>query len=212
MCEASIRVSGVHKAFGTQQVLRGVNLETRPGEIAGLLGRNGSGKSVLLRCILGLMPVDAGSIYVNQEAVRGAPPRTPIGFIIDTPGFLPTASAQRNMAIVASIRRIAGREDIQSTLERVGLDPGNRKRVKYYSTGMKQRLALAMALMEDPDILLLDEPLTGLDQAGVLFFRDILRGLAAQGKTILMTSHIQDDIEILCDRRYAMLDGVLTEG
>ncbi len=211
MNDEMIRVSSVVKSFGTHEVLKGISLTACAGQITGLLGRNGCGKSVLMKCILGLMKADSGEIIVNGEKIHGAPPRTPIGFIVDAPGLLPYASAYQNLKIVAQIRNIVNKEKIEETLRLVGLDPASKKAVKHYSMGMQQRLGLAQALMEDPQILLLDEPLNGLDQAGMAEIRELLKNQAKMNKTILMTSHNQADIDALCDKKYTIIDGMLAK-
>jgi len=195
-----IRVSDVHKSFGDEKVLDGISFIAERGEIIGIEGRNGSGKSVLLKCILGFVRYDSGNILVKGEKVNGAPPKTPIGFLIDSPGYLPDTSAFRNLSLIAGINRIASPEDIKKLLEMVGLDPRSRKKVSRYSLGMKQKLGLAQALMENPPILILDEPFNGLDRKSVEMFKKLIAEQARLGKTILMTSHNQADLYDICTR------------
>lgn len=132
-----------------------------------------------------------------------------IGVIIETPGFLSGYTGYKNLEYLAGIRKIIGKEEIRSTMERVGLDPNSRKKVGKYSLGMRQRLGIAQAIMENPDILILDEPMNGLDNHGVEDVRRILLDLKAEGKTVILASHNKEDIEILCDEVHEMDHGIL---
>ena len=162
--KAVIRVQHVSKEFGRQKVLDDVSLEFYGGKIYGIIGRNGSGKTVLLKCICGLLQVSEGTIIV-QDKVVGQEVDFPenIGFIIETPGFLPNDSGFKNLKYLASIKRKIDDEAIRTYMDLVGLDPDDKKRVGKYSLGMRQRLGIAQALMEDPDIIILDEPMNTLD-------------------------------------------------
>lgn len=162
--KAVIRVQHVSKEFGRQKVLDDVSLEFYGGKIYGIIGRNGSGKTVLLKCICGLLQVSEGTIIV-QDKVVGKEVDFPenIGFIIETPGFLPNDSGFKNLKYLASIKRKIDDEAILTYMDLVGLDPDDKKRVGKYSLGMRQRLGIAQALMEDPDIIILDEPMNALD-------------------------------------------------
>ena len=196
--------------IGADKLLHDVNLRAAPGTITGLIGRNGSGKTMLLRAICGLVPLSAGSITVAGQRV-GVDVDFPdnIGVIIETPGFLPQYTAMDNLRILAKIRNRIHDAEIKAALAQVGLSSVN-KRVGKYSLGMKQRLGIAQAIMEDPDILLLDEPMNGLDNAGVREMRELFKSLRAQGKTILLASHNPLDIEELCDTVCEMDGGVLS--
>ena len=205
-----IEIQDVSKTFRENKVIDHVSASFSGGKIIGLIGRNGSGKTVLFKMICGLMPVDSGEIRVNGEILgRGAKPAANIGAIIETPGFLPLASGFRNLSYLAGVRRKIGRLEIARAMEQVGLDPGLRRRVGAYSLGMRQRLGIAQAIMEDPEILILDEPMNGLDNAGVQDIRALLLELKAQGKTILLASHNHEDIAALCDTVHEMDGGVL---
>ena len=168
--------------------------------IHGIIGANGSGKTVLMKCICGFLLPDSGRVLIDGRQVGKAfdfPPS--LGLIIETPGFLPSRSGISNLKLQAAIRHRAKKEDLIRAMERVGLDPGLRKPVGKYSLGMRQRLGLAQAIMEDPKLLILDEPFNGLDQKGAAEIRSLLLQLKQEGKTILLSSHNQTDIDTLCN-------------
>lgn len=180
--------------------LNNVNVAFEQGKIHGIIGRNGSGKTVLFKVICGFMKLSSGSVSVNGKIVGkdvDIPPN--VGIIIEAPGFLPGYSGLANLKLLASLRHKIGIHRIRETMEIVGLDPSSSKKVRNYSLGMRQRLGIAQAIMEDPDILILDEPMNGLDLHGVDDVRKLLVNLKEQGKTILMASHSREDIETLCD-------------
>lgn len=198
--ERGIVVEHVQKSFGKEQVLKDVNLTILPGQTCGIVGNNGSGKTVLMKCICGFMRPDKGIIRVNGSRVgveRDFPDR--IGVIIETPGFLPAYSGYKNLKILADLKAVIGKREILDTLRRVGLDPKMKKPVAKYSLGMRQRLGIAQAIMEDPDVLILDEPFNGLDKEGCAAMRQLMKELKDQGKAILLASHNAQDIEELCD-------------
>ena len=208
--ETCIEVQNVVKRFRDQVVLKNVSISFEKGQIHGIVGRNGSGKTVLFKCICGLMHPEEGVILVNGKRVgRDVDMPEDIGAIIEAPGFLPNYSGYKNLRFLANIRRKIGKEEILNVLKTVGLDPESRKHVGKYSLGMRQRLDIAQAIMEDPEILILDEPMNGLDNAGVQDIRALLLELKAQGKTILLASHNHEDIAALCDTVHEMDGGVL---
>ena len=208
--ENCIEVQNVVKRFRDHVVLKNVSISFEKGKIHGIVGRNGSGKTVLFKCICGLMHPEEGVIFVNGKRVgRDVDMPEDIGAIIEAPGFLPNYSGYKNLRFLANIRRKIGKEEILSVLKTVGLDPESRKHVGKYSLGMRQRLGIAQAIMEDPEILILDEPMNGLDNAGVQDIRALLLELKAQGKTILLASHNHEDIAALCDTVHEMDGGVL---
>ncbi|WP_418596890.1 ATP-binding cassette domain-containing protein [Hominenteromicrobium sp.] len=208
--ETCIEVQNVVKRFRDQVVLKNVSISFEKGQIHGIVGRNGSGKTVLFKCICGLMHPEEGVILVNGKRVgRDVDMPEDIGAIIEAPGFLPNYSGYKNLRFLANIRRKIGKEEIVNVLKTVGLDPESRKHVGKYSLGMRQRLGIAQAIMEDPEILILDEPMNGLDNAGVQDIRALLLELKAQGKTILLASHNHEDIAALCDTVHEMDGGVL---
>lgn len=208
--ETCIEVQNVVKRFRDQVVLKNVSISFEKGKIHGIVGRNGSGKTVLFKCICGLMHPEEGVIFVNGKRVgRDVDMPEDIGAIIEAPGFLPNYSGYKNLRFLSNIRRKIGKEEILNVLKMVGLDPESRKHVGKYSLGMRQRLGIAQAIMEDPEILILDEPMNGLDNAGVQDIRALLLGLKTQGKTILLASHNHEDIAALCDTVHEMDGGVL---
>lgn len=208
--ENCIEVQNVVKRFRDQVVLKNVSISFEKGQIHGIVGRNGSGKTVLFKCICGLMHPEEGVIRVNGKRVgRDVDMPEDIGAIIEAPGFLPNYSGYKNLRFLANIRRKIGKEEILNVLKTVGLDPESRKHVGKYSLGMRQRLGIAQAIMEDPEILILDEPMNGLDNAGVQDIRALLLKLKEQGKTILLASHNHEDIAALCDTVHEMDGGVL---
>lgn len=208
--ETCIEVQNAVKRFRDQVVLKNVSISFEKGKIHGIVGRNGSGKTVLFKCICGLMHPEEGVILVNGKRVgRDVDMPEDIGAIIEAPGFLPNYSGYKNLRFLANIRRKIGKEEILNVLKTVGLDPESRKHVGKYSLGMRQRLGIAQAIMEDPEILILDEPMNGLDNAGVQDIRALLLELKAQGKTILLASHNHEDIAALCDTVHEMDGGGL---
>ena len=211
MDDIVIRVEGVYKRFGTDTVLKDVSRSFERGRIHGIVGNNGSGKTVLMKCICGFLIPDGGSITVNGERV-GVDVDFPrdMGLIIETPGFLPNITGVKNLEILASLNKKIGLREIAASIRRVGLDPLMKKPVGKYSLGMRQRLGIAQAIMEDPALLILDEPLNGLDKHGVREMRQLIKGLKEQGKTILLASHNQGDIDELCDTVCEMDAGVMT--
>ena len=209
--ENVIEVCDVNKYFGEEHVLKNVSHTFEKGKIHGIVGNNGSGKTVLMKCICGFLKPDSGVIYVNHKQV-GKETDFPedIGIIIETPGFLPHLSGTQNLKILASLQKKANALTIRAVLEQVGLDPDMKKPVGKYSLGMRQRLGFAQALMEDPSLLILDEPFNGLDKHGVVHIRNVIKGLREEGKTVILASHNQVDIDELCDTVCEMDAGVLT--
>ncbi len=206
-----ISVQGVKKCFGEETVLHCVSHDFEEGKIHGIVGNNGSGKTVLMKCICGFLPPTSGKVFVNYKQV-GKDMDFPddMGIIIETPGFLPNLSGVKNLQILASLKRIVREDTIISAIKRVGLDPAMKKPVGKYSLGMRQRLGIAQAIMENPSILILDEPFNGLDKHGVAHMRDLIKGLREQGKTIILASHNQLDIDELCDTVCEMDAGIMT--
>ena len=199
------------KSFGQETVLKHVNRTFDEGRIHGIVGNNGSGKTVMMKCICGFLKPTHGTVTVAGKRI-GADVDFPAncGVIIETPGFLPSLSGYRNLELLAELNRTIGRDVIRDTIRRVGLDPDSRKPVGKYSLGMRQRLGLAQAIMENPEILILDEPFNGLDKHGVAEMRELIGGLRDSGKTILLASHNQADIDTLCDTVCEMDAGVMT--
>ena len=210
MSENSITVTHVSKHFKEGTALQDVTVAFEKGKIHGIIGRNGSGKTVLFKCICGFIPPSAGEIVVGGKRI-GKDTDIPdhVGIIIEAPSFLPNYSGYGNLRLLASINHKIGKEAIRAAIAKVGLDPDSKKHVRKYSMGMRQRLGIAQAIMEDPEILIFDEPMNGLDHTGVKEIRDILKGLRDEGKTIILSSHNTEDIRELCDTVCEMDAGIL---
>ncbi|MCL1881517.1 MAG: ATP-binding cassette domain-containing protein [Oscillospiraceae bacterium] len=207
----AISVKGLTKKFGEAIVLHEVSRDFEQGKIHGIVGNNGSGKTVLMKCICGFYIPTKGKIFVGEKQIgKDMDFPNDIGIIIETPGFLPTVSGIKNLRILASLKRIANIEVIRETIVRVGLDPKMKKPVGKYSLGMRQRLGIAQAIMENPSILILDEPFNGLDKHGVAEMRELFKDLRTKGKTIILASHNQFDIDELCDTVCEMDAGIMT--
>ena len=205
-----IEVRHVSLTLGKTEILKDICINFEKGKIHGLIGRNGSGKTMLMKCICGFIRVRDGEILVDGKRV-GKDVDFPqnMGMIIETPGFIPYYSGYRNLKLLADLQNKIGRDEIRSCMEQVGLQPDLKRPVGKYSLGMRQRLGLAQAVMEDPDILVLDEPMNGLDKSGVEDMRKYFLNLKARGKTILIASHAAEDIRVLCDTVCEMDRGVL---
>lgn len=208
--EPCIEICQVTKRFGEDLVLKEVNLTLTAGRVYGIVGNNGSGKTVLMKCICGFLTTSTGTIRVfGKQIGRDVDFPESLGVIIETPGFLTNLTGRKNLEILADMRKKISRAEIRLVLKKVGLDPDLKKTVSKYSLGMRQRLGIAQAIMEDPELLILDEPFNGLDKNGVAEIRKILLELKSEGKTILLASHNEEDIRILCDEVYEMDGGVL---
>jgi len=210
MSENIITITNVSKHFKEGYALRNVTVAFEKGKIHGIIGRNGSGKTVLFKCICGFIPPSSGEIVVNGKRI-GKDTDIPenVGVIIEEPSFLPNYSGYGNLRLLASIRNNIEKDDIRAAMVKVGLDPDSKKHVRKYSMGMRQRLGIAQAIMEDPDILIFDEPMNGLDNVGVKEIREVFKGLRNEGKTIILASHNSEDIQELCDTVYEMDAGIL---
>lgn len=208
--EHVIDVINVSKRFGSDTVVNDVSLSMDQGNIYGIIGRNGSGKTVLFKMIIGFLKPSSGKILVDGlEIGKDTDFAKEIGIIIETPGFLGAFNGYKNLEYLAGIRGKIGKNKIRACMRKVGLDPDSRKKVRKYSLGMRQRLGIAQAIMENPHILILDEPMNGLDKQGVADIRELLLSLKAAGTVILLASHNKEDIDILCDEVYEMEDGYL---
>ncbi|MBD5383507.1 MAG: ATP-binding cassette domain-containing protein [Ruminococcaceae bacterium] len=205
-----IEVNNVFLTIKNNPILIDINIDFERGKIHGLIGRNGSGKTMLMKCICGFVRPTKGTITVDGKHIGkdcDFPGST--GIIIETPGFIPYYSGYKNLKLLADLNNKIGKDDIFGTMRQVGLDPLLKRHVRNYSLGMRQRLGLAQAIMENPDLLILDEPMNGLDKDGVKDMRQYLLDLKAQGKTILIASHSAEDIDVLCDTVCEMDKGKL---
>ncbi|MCR5690993.1 MAG: ATP-binding cassette domain-containing protein [Eubacterium sp.] len=207
-----IELSNVTKTFKNETVLKETTVSFEQGKIIGIVGRNGSGKTVLLKIICGLLSPSTGSVVVAGKRIgKDEDFPSDIGIIIETPTFISYQSAFANLKNLAVIRGKIKDQRIKEVIRMVGLDPEDKKRVGKFSLGMRQRLGIAQAIMEDPGLLVMDEPMNGLDKEGVEDMRKLFKDLKEEGKTILICSHNAEDIDILCDQVFEMEKGVLTK-
>ena len=196
-----IEVKNVSKSFSGRAILQNISLSVEQGTTVGLVGANGSGKSVLFKIICGFEKPDQGSVYVRGRQIgkNGRDFPADMGVFINSPGFIGIYSGFQNLKFLADIQGKIGEKEIRQTMTKVGLDPDNKAKVDNYSLGMKQKLGLAQAIMEEPSLLILDEPMNGLDNQGVQEMRQLFLKLKDEGKTILLASHNREDIAALCD-------------
>lgn len=214
MNDCIIETKNLTKQYGAQKSVSGLNIHVKKGRIYGLLGRNGAGKTTTMKMLLGLAKPTCGEVKIWGKALSGNEkkllPR--IGSLIESPGFYPNLTATENLQIFASLRGVQGRHAIRDTLELVSLPYKDKKLFSQYSLGMKQRLAIALAVMHDPELLILDEPINGLDPIGIAEVRSFIRELCdAKGKTILISSHILSEISLLADDIGIIDKGLLLE-
>lgn len=214
MNEYVIETRNLTKQYGVQKSVSDLNIHVKRGRIYGLLGRNGAGKTTTMKMLLGLIKPTSGTVKIFGKSMIGNEkkilPR--IGCLIESPGFYPNLTGTENLKIFARLRGIPDKNAIKSALEVVGLPYNDKKLFSQYSLGMKQRLAIALAIMHDPELLILDEPINGLDPIGIAEVRDFIRELCdVRGKTILISSHILSEISLLADDIGIIDHGVLLE-
>ena len=202
MSDYLIETKQLTKIYGEQAAVKNINLHVKRGKIYGLLGRNGAGKTTTMKMLLGLTQPTSGEVKIWGKPLRGNEkkllPR--IGSLIESPGFYPNLTATENLRIFATLRGVPNRNAIKDALNLVGLPYKDKKLFSQYSLGMKQRLAIALAVMHDPELLILDEPINGLDPIGIAEVRSFIRELCdARGKSILISSHILSEISLLAD-------------
>lgn len=207
-----IELRDVCKQFGTTQVLININASFDDGKIHGLIGRNGSGKTVLLKCICGLIRPSSGSIVISGKQI-GKDIEMPESFaaLIENPGFLPNYSGEANLSFLMSVNTPVVREKIRQVLRQVGLENDRKKHVGKYSLGMRQKLGIAQVIMEDPMLMIFDEPMNGLDNKSVSETRELFKQLRDRKRTILLASHNAQDIDELCDSVYEIDAGRMTQ-
>lgn len=204
-----VKVENVTKYFKQEKVLDDVNMNLETGHIYGIVGKNGAGKTVLFKIIAGFIKPSSGKVTVAGKIIgvdRDFPDS--LGLIIETPGFLSQYNAYQNLLYLANINNKISKEDVKESIRMVGLDPGSNKKVGKFSLGMRQRLGIAQAIMDNPNLIILDEPMNGLDKKGIEDVKELLLKLKGDGKTILMASHYAEDMEI-CDEVFQMEDGKL---
>ena len=208
----TIKIENASKKIKDTVIYENIDMVCESGSIVGLIGKNGAGKTMLLKSICGLTNYTGGEISVLGKKI-GKDVEIPdsIGVIIEVPGFLPNLSGYKNLKYLADIKGKIGKDRIFEVIRQVGLEPESKKRVGKYSLGMRQRLGIAQALMEDPEILLLDEPMNGLDNKGVADVKEILKDLRKKNKTIILASHHMEDIDELCDKVVVMDSGKIID-
>lgn len=214
MNDMVVETRNLTKVYGEQTVVDRVNLHVRKGRIYGLLGRNGAGKTTIMKMILGLTPVTSGEVKVFGQIIRGNEKRIypRIGAIIEKPAFYPNLTGTENLEMFAKLRGTTKPNAVREALEIVGLPYRDRKVFSKYSLGMKQRLGIANAILHDPELLILDEPTNGLDPIGIAEVRNFIRALCVEyGKTILLSSHILSEVSLLADDIGIIHNGVLLE-
>lgn len=207
-----INVENLSLTIKEHDILKNISHNFEKGKIHGLIGRNGSGKTMLMKCICGFVRPTKGAVSVAGKVIgKDCDFPDNVGLIIETPGFIPYYSGFRNLKLLAQLNKKIDDDRIKNVMQQVGLNPNLKLHVKKYSLGMRQRLGLAQAIMENPDLLVLDEPMNGLDKDGVEDMRSYLLELKKQGKTILIASHNSEDIQLLCDTVCEMDKGVLSK-
>ena len=205
MNKAIIYTKNLSKKFNNNEVLNNINISFNKEKITGIIGYNGSGKTVLLKIIVGLYKPTSGEVVIDDKLTI----YDDFGVLIDT-GFIEYESGFKNLKLISLLKNKIKDKDIYDIMRFVKLDPFNKTKYKNYSTGMKQKLKIAQALMEKPKVLILDEPFNGLDKESVLYFRKVLLDLKEKGTTIIITSHYEEDIKALCDYVYEINKGELT--
>ena len=203
-----IKITHLSKKIKKAVILDDVNMELESGRIYGLKGKNGSGKTMLMRAICGLITPTIGTVEIDGK-ILGKDISFPesIGVLIENPSFISNYTGMKNLQVLASIQKHIGDEEIRNTLELVGLDPDDKRTFKKYSLGMKQRLGIAEAIMERPDIVILDEPINALDESGAAMIREILHNLRNEGKLIILACHDTEELNFLADEIYEIAEG-----
>jgi len=207
-----VELSGVHKSIKENDILKGVSLQASTSEVVGIIGTNGSGKTTLLRIICGLTSVNKGVVRVlGQTIVSTSALPQGIGVVFDPPGLLADLTGLQNLIVIAKVRNIMTTIELQQLIMKVGLNPEDKRKVSKYSQGMKKRLGLAIAMMENPRVVLMDEPTNGLDKKGISALRDWISELKSSGTCIVIVSHYLEEMAAVCDTIYTMDDGRLIQ-
>lgn len=202
----------IFKTIRGREILRDVSLELHSGKVYGFVGRNGSGKTMLFRALSGLMGLTSGTVRWGDQVLKRDFAVLPnLGIVLENVGLYPNLTGLENLRYLANIRKKCTQEDLRAVLERVGLDPDDKRTYGKYSLGMKQRLAIAQAIMEKPDVLMLDEPTNALDSEAVVQVRDIITQEKERGALVLLASHNYEDIRLLSDEVYHLESGRLRE-
>ena len=206
-----VRLEDYCKSFKSAEVLKNINLTLESGKVIGLKGKNGSGKTMLMRAISGLILPTSGKVYINDKELGrhiSFPPS--IGILIENPSFISNYTGFKNLKILAFIQNRISDDEIRDAIRKVGLDPDDKRTFKKYSLGMKQRLGIAAAIMERPDIVILDEPINALDEAGAGLIKGLLDELKANGSLIIIACHDTEELNYLSDEIYEIYDGEIT--
>lgn len=198
--EIAVRIENLTKLFKNEKVLKGITHEFEKGKIHGIIGFNGSGKTVMFKCICGFLKPEEGCVWVGDKQIgKDVDFPESVGMIIENPGFMPGMSGFVNLKKLASLKNQITDAEICEAIKRVGLDPSSKKKVGQYSLGMRERLGIAQAIMEKPDLLILDEPFNGLDKRGAEEVCKLLDEIRREGSTIIMAGHNMMEVEWLCD-------------
>lgn len=206
-----LQAIGVNKSIKNNQILSDINLTLEQGVVYGFVGRNGSGKTMLFRALSGLMKIDSGEIiYKNKRLHKDMPVLPNLGITIENAGLYPEFTGFKNLQMLAKLNKKIGDEEIRRAIERVGLDPDDNRTFRKYSLGMKQRIIIAQAIMEAPDVIMLDEPTNSLDEDGVKLIRQVINEEKERGAMILLASHNKEDIKILADKVFYIDKGRLS--
>lgn len=202
----------VCKKIGNKDILKNINLELESGKIYGFVGRNGSGKTMLFRALSGLMSVSSGEVVYDGKVLKKDMNVLPnLGIIIENAGLYPELTGFDNLKLLTKLNKNVDNERIKSVISMVGLDPDDKRKYSKYSLGMKQRIVIAQALMESPEVLMLDEPTNALDEDGVTMVRDLIKKEKEKGSLVLIASHNKEDIEFLADEVYRIKEGQIIE-
>lgn len=205
-------VKNVSQKFKDKELFSDVNLELSSGHIYGLVGDNGSGKTILMKSILGLIPLNTGEIWMDSDRIgKDIEFSLNTGFLIEIASFILDYNQYQNLKLLSDINGKIEKQGILNAIESVGLDPNNKEKVRNFSLGMKQRLGVAQAIMENPELLILDEPMNSLDKSGVILIRELIMSLKQEGRIILITSHNSEDIDYLCDYVFEIKEGSIQQ-
>lgn len=207
-----LSVKNVYKTIKKIPILQNITIDLYSGNVYGVVGRNGSGKTMLFRALSGLMSIDSGTICLDEKVLHKDFSVLPnLGIVLENAGLYPEYTGYKNLELLAKLNGVADKGAIENAIRRVGLEPSDKRSYRKYSLGMKQRIAIAQAVMEKPDIIMLDEPTNSLDESGVHYIRDIVREEKNRGAIILLASHNKEDIQLLSDYIFYMENGFLSE-
>ena len=207
-----LAAQNVSKTIGKKELLKNISLELQGGNVYGFVGENGSGKTMLFRILCGLIRPTSGTVLLDGQNIHQKHEPIKMGVIIENTGMWPELTGMENLYFLSSLNQYIKKDEIARVMERVGLDPANKLPIRKYSLGMRQRLIIAQAIMEQPDFLFLDEPTNAIDKEGIQLVYRIIEEEADRGAVVLMASHISQDITALCAEVFHMEAGVLTKG